>query len=274
MQYALVRECTRAGLQVSAEVYGLFTRDLRQAEWVRLEAYRNDRRREQQGIVPDLKVCLNPERICELKGICSDSTHTNYNGAEVTGVAKRELTIPVEVVRQAVKLDERVFGVVAPAVGPWQRRLLELGGVRPLAFGQYGEWGAGFEELVRDIAEVGQEEAADRYMLASREAAVGIQRRCIRQRITCAVLRAQADVLLGRMKYALPGWAQAEARREGQAEAHCAAQAQAEDSGGVRGGRWDGDDGGVGDGGGDDAGGGAPEAGAGEQPEPEPAPAP
>ena len=52
------------------------------------------------------------------------------------------------------------------------------------------------------------------------------------------------------------------------------AQAQAEDSGGFRGGRWDGDDGGVGDGGGDDAGGGAPEAGAGEQPEPEPAPAP
>ena len=88
-------------------------------------------------------------RICELKGIRSDSTHTNYNGAEVTGVAKRELTIPVEVVRQAIKLDERVFGVVAPAVGPWQRRLLELGGVRPLAFGQYGEWGAGFEELVR-----------------------------------------------------------------------------------------------------------------------------
>ena len=114
-------------------------------------------------------------------------------------------------------------------------------------------------------------------MLASREAAVGIQRRCIRQRITCAVLRAQADVLLGRMKYdALPSWApQAEARREGrQAEAHCAAQAQAEDSGGFRWGRWDGDDGGVGDGGGDDAGGGAPEAGAGEQPEPEPAPAP
>lgn len=74
-------------------------------------------------------------------------------------------------------------------------------------------------------------------MLASREAAVGIQRRCIRQRITCAVLRAQADVLLGRMKYALPGWAQVEARREGQAEAHCAAQAQAEDSGGFRGGR-------------------------------------
>ena len=69
---------------------------------------RNDRRREQQGIVPDLKVCLNPERICELKGIRSDSTHTNYNGAEVTGVAKRELTIPVEVVRQAIKLDERV----------------------------------------------------------------------------------------------------------------------------------------------------------------------
>ena len=55
-----------------------------------------------------------------------------------------------------------------------------------------GEWGAGFEELVRDIVEVGQEEAADRYMLASREAAVGIQLRCIKQRITCAVPRARS----------------------------------------------------------------------------------
>ena len=72
-----------------------------------------------------------------------------------------------------------------------------LGGVRPLAFGQYGEWGAGFEELVRDIAELGQEEAADRYLLASREAPVGIQWCCLRQRTTGTVLRAQAGALRG-----------------------------------------------------------------------------
>ena len=71
-----------------------------------------------------------------LKGIRSDSTHTNYNGAEVTGVAKRELIIPVEVMRQAIKLDEGVFG------GVWRLRSARgsggcwssvVSGVRPLA---------------------------------------------------------------------------------------------------------------------------------------------
>ena len=111
-------------------------------------------------------------------------------------------------------------------------RLRELGGVRPLAFGQYGEWGAGFDGLVRAIAEAGADQAATRYMLANRGAAIGTQLRCLRQRLTCAVLRAQADVLISRVKYALPGWGHAEARRDTQAETHCAAQARAADAGG------------------------------------------
>jgi hypothetical protein len=40
-----------------------------------------------------------------------------------------------------VELDEEVFGVAAPAVGPWQGQLNELGGVKsrwPLSR-QYGE---------------------------------------------------------------------------------------------------------------------------------------
>jgi hypothetical protein len=61
-------------------------------------------------------------------------------GAQVTGVEKREMKIPIEIQKQAVDLDEGMFGVAAPAVaGPWQRQLNELGGVKPLAFGQYGE---------------------------------------------------------------------------------------------------------------------------------------
>jgi hypothetical protein len=42
--------------------------------------------------------------------------------------------------------------MVAPAVGPWQQ-LNELGGVKPLAFDQYGELGPGLEELLDAIAE-------------------------------------------------------------------------------------------------------------------------
>jgi hypothetical protein len=51
----------------------------------------------------------------------------------VTGVEKREIKIPIEIQKQAVDLDENMFGVVAPAVGPWQRQLNELGRVKPLA---------------------------------------------------------------------------------------------------------------------------------------------
>jgi hypothetical protein len=52
----------------------------------------------------------------------------------VTGVEKREIKIPIEIQKQAVDLDEKMFGVAAPVVGPWQRQLNELaGGVKPLA---------------------------------------------------------------------------------------------------------------------------------------------
>jgi hypothetical protein len=30
--------------------------------------------------------------------------------------------------------------------GPWQRRLEEIGGIKPLAFGQFGEMGPGLEK--------------------------------------------------------------------------------------------------------------------------------
>jgi hypothetical protein len=53
---------------------------------------------------------------------------------------------------------------------PWQRQLNELGGVKPLAFGQYGELGPGFEQfLVQQLLSVGGgrcgNEAAKRYLI-------------------------------------------------------------------------------------------------------------
>jgi hypothetical protein len=62
-------------------------------------------------------------------------------------VENRERKIPIEIQQQAVDLDEKMSGVVtAPVVGPWQQQLNELGGAKPLAFGQYGEPGPGFEQ--------------------------------------------------------------------------------------------------------------------------------
>ena len=125
------------------EVFGAFTRALREADLEKCEEYlRRHPGRQRQGIVPDLQIGT---ALYELKGMRSDRSHSNYNGAPVTGVEKREVKIPMEIQKQAVDLDEKMFGVAAPAVGPWQRHLNELGGVKPLAFGQYGELGPGFE---------------------------------------------------------------------------------------------------------------------------------
>jgi hypothetical protein len=94
-------------------------------------------------------------------------------------VEKREINIPLEIQEQAVKLDEDVFHVVALAVGPWQQRLSELGGVKPLAFGQYGELGPGLEELLDTIAEAG----AEWYIISHHLAAKNVQLRLVRQRM-------------------------------------------------------------------------------------------
>jgi hypothetical protein len=96
--------------------------------------------REKQGLVPDLQL---GDSHYGLKGIRVDSSHTNCNGGVrstgfSTGVAKKELSIDILMVEKAAKLDRDTFGV-AVGQGPWQRRLKEIRGIKPLAFGQFGE---------------------------------------------------------------------------------------------------------------------------------------
>jgi hypothetical protein len=75
------------------------------------------------------------------------------NGAQAMGVEKREIKIPIEVQKQAVDLDEESMygGVVEP--------------VKPLAFGQYGELGPGFEQILDQLAEEGADEAVFRQLV-------------------------------------------------------------------------------------------------------------
>jgi hypothetical protein len=102
----------------------------------------------------------------------SDRSHSNYSGAQVTGVEKRQIKIPIETQKQAVDIDEKVFGVAAPAGGgalaAAAQRAAWAGGVKPLAFGQYGELGPGFEQLLDQLAEGGADEAAKRHLIPNR----------------------------------------------------------------------------------------------------------
>ena len=128
---------------------------------------------------------------------------------------KRAAKWLVELRNKAVRLDERVFGVrQQPALGPFQRRLQEIGGIEPLVFGQYGELSESFEGLIDTLAVKGCDQAADHYLLDVGPGAASVQKRLLRQRVNCCVARAQAGVLLRRLKFALPGWAQAERRRK------------------------------------------------------------
>ena len=90
----------------------------------------------------------------------------------------------------------------------------EIGGIEPLVFGQYGELSESFEGLIDTLAVKGCDQAADHYLLDVGPGAASVQKRLLRQRVNCCVARAQAGVLLRRLKFALPGWAQAERRRK------------------------------------------------------------
>ena len=136
-----------------------------------------------------------------------DLRSTGYS----TGVAKKELNIIKLMTEKAAKLDRDTFGVDG-AHGPWQQRLAEIGGIKPLAFGQFGEMGPGLEALLASVAKRGADEMADRYLIENREAAVGVQVFHVRQRWGAVIWRAQTQALLGRLKCALPGWEEAESR--------------------------------------------------------------
>jgi hypothetical protein len=51
--------------------------------------------------------------------------------------------------------------------------------VKPLACGQCGELGPGFEQLLDQLAEEGANEAAKRYLIPSRVVAKGVQLRLL-----------------------------------------------------------------------------------------------
>jgi hypothetical protein len=147
----------------------------------------------------------------------------------------RQAKIPMEIQKQAVDPDEEMSGAVRggrlhrrPAVGPWQRQLNELGWVKPLAFGQYGELGAGFEQLLDQLAEGsrGRNGQAVRSAVPNRRSS---------ERSTAPAAAAASGG--GSPKYTggcapPPGWDAAAERRGAQDELRSAAQARAWADGG------------------------------------------
>ena len=100
-----------------------------------------------------------------------------------------------------------------PNPGPLVRAYDTLGAVQPIVFGYLAEASAGACDLIKSVADELAPRYADLYLLESVEAAVGIATDRLREEIGAAVFKAQARVILDRIRYCYRGNRAADARR-------------------------------------------------------------
>ena len=124
-------------------------------------------------------------------------------------------------------VDERLYGVqpgplahghrTRPAnPGPLVSAYDSFGGVTPIVFGYQAEASDGACDLIKALAEAWAPDLAERYVIDSAEAAVGVATDLLREEIGAAVFKAQATILLDRLRYCMPGHEAAEVRRHTQ----------------------------------------------------------
>ena len=100
-----------------------------------------------------------------------------------------------------------------PNPGPLVQAYDGLGTVQPIVFGYLAEASAGACDLIKSVADELAPRYADLYLLESVEAAVGIATDRLREEIGAAVFKAQARVILDRIRYCYRGNRAADARR-------------------------------------------------------------
>ena len=100
-----------------------------------------------------------------------------------------------------------------PNPGPLVQAYDGLGTVQPIVFGYLAEASAGACDLIKSVADELAPRYADLYLLESVEAAVDIATDRLREEIGAAVFKAQARVILDRIRYCYRGNRAADARR-------------------------------------------------------------
>ena len=154
----------------------------------------------------------------------SRNTYPSGVRGGATGVEKLALAVNREHIGRLTDLDEQLYGVAAgprqhghstrpPNPGPLVRAYDSLGTVRPIVFGYLAEASAGACDLIKSVADELAPRYADLYLLESVEAAVGIATDRLREEIGAAVFKAQARVILDRIRYCYRGNRAADARR-------------------------------------------------------------
>ena len=142
------------------EVFNMFAHLIPQQGLSRME-----RGRKRQGLVPDFLLELDGERgqkrdeLAELKVICCCPSrytlippHPLPDREYVKAVDKRARVLTEEYIKKARNVDRVYGGAAEGTVGRVERKLVDMGEVRGLVFGAFGEASEGVHDLVHHLA--------------------------------------------------------------------------------------------------------------------------
>ena len=152
----------------------------------------------------------------ELKVISSNKTRYKP-GWEERAVDRRAETLPQEYLEKARAADRKFNGVLPGEVGGVEQKLIDLGEVRGIVAGNFGEVSEATHLLLAHLAtcrvRVAGVTRGRRGVLRSEEAERSIAISSLRRRLGVATVRAQAYSLHGRLDVLGPGTAAAAGRR-------------------------------------------------------------
>ena len=233
------RACMWAGVAAEMEVFNLFSGLVRQEGLSRLE-----RAKQRQGLVPDLRIAVAPQAVAdaevardlrtrgagirggggtveggvlhEVKLISSNKTRYKPNSQKRAVDARADL-LPKEYLDKAKHADQVYNQVPAGTVGPVERKLIQLGEVRGIVAGAFGEVSEDTHALLAALAtyrvrETGVSRGRKGH-LRTEEAERALAISSLRRRLGVLTARCQTHSLLGRLDVLGPGSTAAAGRR-------------------------------------------------------------
>ena len=234
------RACMWAGVSAEMEVFNLFSGHVRQEGLSRLE-----KAKQRQSLVPDLRIAVQPQAVAdaevrrdlrirgqgprggggtvesggvlhEVKIISCSKSRYKPNSQKRAVDARADL-LPQEYLNKAKAADRVHNQIPAGTVGPVERRLNQLGEVRGIVAGNFGEVSEHTHSLLAALAtyrvRVTGVSRGRKGHLRSEEAERAIAISSLRRRLGVLTNRCQTYSLLGRLETLGPGSSAAAGRR-------------------------------------------------------------
>ena len=234
-----------AGVPAEMEVFNLFSGLVRQEGLSRLE-----RAQQRQGLVPDLRIAIPPQAVAEaevardlrvrgaggprggggaveggilheVKIISCSSTRYKPN-SQKRAVDTRADLLPQEYLNKARGADQTYNRTPVDTMGPVERKLVELGEVRGIVAGNFGEVSEDTHALLAALAtcrvRIAGVSRGRKGHLRSEEGERSLAIGSLRRKLGVVTVRAQVLSLLGRLETLGPGSTAAAGRRAQAAE--------------------------------------------------------